>query len=58
MTIDARRGTAEIMLVLKLSSVTKLPSKLRGPSRNHSQKGVLLPSIVSFHLSSIRSTSI
>ena len=51
MTIDTGRGTTEIMLMLKLSNVTKLASKHRRPSRNHSQKDISLPLIVSFCLS-------
>jgi hypothetical protein len=50
-TIDAERRTTEITLVSKLSNVTKLPSKHKGPSRNHSQKDVSLPSMVFFPLS-------
>jgi hypothetical protein len=58
MAVDARRGTTEMRLVSKLCSVTKLPSRLKRPSRNHSQRVILLPLIVSFHLSLMRSTSI
>jgi hypothetical protein len=36
MAIDAERETTEIMLVSKLFNVTKLSSRLRGHSRDHS----------------------
>lgn len=58
MTIDAERGTIEKMLVFKLSNATKLPSERKRPSRDHLQRGVLLPLMASFHLSSMRNTSI
>jgi hypothetical protein len=44
-------GGGRMRLVGRLFSVIKLPLRLRRPSRNHSQTDVLLPLMVSFHLS-------
>jgi hypothetical protein len=49
--IDAKKDTTKIILVLKLFNVIKLPFKLKEPSRNHLQKGVLLPLIIFFYFS-------
>jgi hypothetical protein len=44
-------GKSEIKLAYELFRVIRLPSRLKRPSRNHSQADVLLPLMVYFHLS-------
>jgi hypothetical protein len=48
----------EMRLVDRLFNAIRLPSRLKTPSRSHSQKDVSLPLMVSSHLSWMRNTSI